>query len=35
MRMKCRYCGADLKENSKFCPKCGKMTAQGGSGPAG
>ena len=33
--MKCRYCGADLKENSKFCPKCGKMTAQGGSGPAG
>ena len=33
--MKCRYCGAELKENSKFCPKCGKMTASGGSGPAG
>lgn len=26
--MKCKYCGGELKENSKFCPKCGHAVQQ-------
>ena len=26
--MKCEYCGADLKENDKYCLECGKKVKQ-------
>ncbi len=26
--MYCQKCGAELKENSNFCPNCGKMTRE-------
>lgn len=26
--MKCRYCNAELKEHSKFCPKCGRAVEE-------
>jgi len=27
--MLCRYCGAEIPEDSDFCPKCGKATHEG------
>ena len=29
-RMYCRFCGADIADDSEFCPKCGKSTVYGG-----
>lgn len=26
--MKCRYCGADLRPDDKFCPKCGSRNVE-------
>lgn len=31
--MFCRYCGGQIPDDSRFCPKCGKALAEGGGTP--